>query len=116
MVETPDRRRKAKVCHVNILKAYHSREEHAPENTKCGAVATVAMLKAETGEDDGSADLVPPQVAQLSISEMLKIFPESLGHLEVNQQQDILNLVSEYLCLFSDVPSCTAVLEHDINF
>lgn len=115
VVKMPERRRTSRVCHINMLKAYHSREECTPKKTTCAAVATITAPIPEIGQDDRCADLVSPRVAQLNNSEMLKILPETLGHLEGNQQQEIVNLVSEYPCLFSYVPSRAAVLEHDID-
>lgn len=43
VVETPDRRRKTRVCRINMLKAYHSREGCVPEKEKCSPVAIIAM-------------------------------------------------------------------------
>lgn len=40
--------------------------------------------------------------------------PSLVQHLTAEQQRDILTLVDRFPCLFSDVPSRTTVLQHDI--
>ncbi len=46
MLYTPDRKRKTRVCHLNMLKAYHTRESSmasAAEQTAGPAVSPVAI-------------------------------------------------------------------------
>lgn len=52
---------------------------------------------------------------RLKNSETLKNLSPILKHLNPTQTQEITELLHEFLVLFSDVPSQTDVLEHDIN-
>lgn len=38
-----------------------------------------------------------------------------LNHLTDVQRTDLINLITEYVTLFSDTPSCTNLIEHDID-
>ena len=57
----------------------------------------------------------PQQCVRLDNSQQLKALPSLLAHLEDVQRNDVLRLVGAYPCLFSDVPTRTSVLTHDIN-
>ncbi len=115
VVQTPDRRRKTRVCHVNMLKPYHSRVvSPAAVKPKCAAVAA-AVTSARREDEDGLSMRPPSLTARLPNSAMLQLLPDSLPHLDANQRRDLVALVSEFPCLFGDVPSRTTVLSHDIN-
>lgn len=124
-ISTPERRRKTRVCHINMLKRYHS---HAAPNTNSGTgdapppaiSGSSALIVAETADvtdrDDGLV-LRPSahQSARLPNSKMLLALPAQLHHLTDEQQSDVLDLVKQFPCLFNDVPSRTNVLKHDID-
>lgn len=38
-----------------------------------------------------------------------------LGHLSGEQREELKSLISEFFSLFSDTPTCTNVIEHDID-
>lgn len=46
---------------------------------------------------------------------MLEKLPDLLQHLEPAQQADVAALRGQFSCLFSDVPTHTTVIEHDIG-
>lgn len=46
---------------------------------------------------------------------MLKVLPTRLIHLSSEQQRDVTELIDRFPCLFSDVPTRTTVLQHDID-
>ena len=117
VLSTPERRRKSRVCHINMLKLYHSRETGSDPGCSPEPVAVCQM----------STIIVEPQVSEetelkvgstsvrLPNSEMLTVLPHHLTHLREGQQQDVIDLVNDYVVLFGDIPSQTTVLQHDID-
>lgn len=123
VVGTPDRKRKSRVCHVNMLKAYHNRETPcteppaaalipAPVATACSGVP---VSDADIEEDGIVFRHAHQQCARLKNSEILNDLPFHLHHLSKEQRNDITYLINDYPSLFNDVPSRTTVLQHDIN-
>uniref|UniRef100_A0A3B1K8B9 Gypsy retrotransposon integrase-like protein 1 n=1 Tax=Astyanax mexicanus TaxID=7994 RepID=A0A3B1K8B9_ASTMX len=84
VVKTPDRNRKSRVCHINMLKSYVDREvpevmskDQVKVSSLCETAVPVAVSKVTSQEScvQDTDGLVPPQVgsvgARLSNSEML---------------------------------------------
>uniref|UniRef100_A0AAQ4PM80 Gypsy retrotransposon integrase-like protein 1 n=1 Tax=Gasterosteus aculeatus aculeatus TaxID=481459 RepID=A0AAQ4PM80_GASAC len=119
VVRTPDRRRKTRVCHINMLKKYYTRGDVQPETRSVPLVATVAVsaVSPNTANDEDGLSLrnAQQQTPRLSNSEMLLKLPSLMCHLSREQEADLLCLISEFPCLFGDVPTRTTVLEHDID-
>ncbi len=126
MISTPDRKRQTHVCHINMLKAYHVRESpvgKASEQIAGPAVSSVAVAMGPTyfpgslsADEDGVVlRNAPQQCVRLENSEILKDLNSFLDHLTADQKADIVELISDFNCLFSDVPKLTNVLQHDIN-
>ena len=103
---TPDKRKKKQLCHVNMLKRYVERSE--PVIHPINAVSSILPEKENELETTAS-------LPKLSNSDTLKDLDSKLAHLEMSQQQDIKNLLDGYKQLFSDVPTCTDQLCHDVD-
>lgn len=125
MLSTPDRKRQTRVCHINMLKAYHVREKAEVKTSEqtAGLAVTSVMLAVEvtpspsiTGVDEDGIVLrnAPQQCARLANSGILQDLSSYLIHLTSDQESDI-KLISDFNCLFSDVPRQTNVLQHNIN-
>ncbi len=125
MLYTPDRKRQTRVCHINMLKAYHAREkseEKASGKTAGPAVSSVAIsveLVPSSGISGADEDGVvlrnaPQQCAKLANSEILNNLHSYFNHLTMDQEVDIVKVISDFNCLFSDVPKQTNVLQHDM--
>ena len=120
-IGTPDRRRKSRVCHINMLKPFHVREvglmvaqPHSSSTELDDEQDDLVVSQAV--EDDGlMLRASPAPVGRLCNSEMLVKLPETLMHLGADQQRDIVRLVNDFPVLFGDIPSRTNVLEHDID-
>ena len=110
VISTPERRKKTRVSHVNMLKAYFTREPVTP-----GIALVVTSSAAPAPEDNFLHRAADPQTARLSNSEMLQELPSRLDHLSPGQQQNLLSLVARFPELFGDVPSQTSVLSHDVD-
>lgn len=51
----------------------------------------------------------------MSNSKILADLDSHLSNLNPSERTDIIQLICQHLALFSDVPTCTNVLEHDID-
>uniref|UniRef100_A0AAY4AYL3 Gypsy retrotransposon integrase-like protein 1 n=1 Tax=Denticeps clupeoides TaxID=299321 RepID=A0AAY4AYL3_9TELE len=124
VVRTPDRKRKMRVCHVNMLKKYVMRDSDATQDNvdppgKGAAVLSVAsmpLLDAYSPEEDGlHLGNVPVSSPRLHNSVILQNLDAHLSHLPLNEREQVMILIRTYKTLFGDVPSCTTVLKHDID-
>lgn len=128
LVDTPDRRKQSRVCHINMLKQYHARDKVIPTNPVVqGAQSSIAvtvpvdignvgnMGNLEGDEDGLKLCDVQRQSPRLCNSDMLQNLNTLMTHLTKEQESDIVQLISEFPSLFGDVPSRTTVLEHDID-
>ncbi|KAL0153990.1 hypothetical protein M9458_050705, partial [Cirrhinus mrigala] len=121
VVGTPERRRKTRVCHINMLKLYVSRpdtKDSAPPSVLTpAAVTSVDVVASEyspcvDGLHLGSACL---SGARLQNSEALVTLHSKLSHLSSSSQSELIQLINKYSSLFSDVPTVSNVLMHDID-
>lgn len=53
--------------------------------------------------------------AHLNNSEALKSLPSALGYLDEGKRSELVSLINAYPMLFSDTPSHTHLMEHDID-
>lgn len=139
LIETPDRRKKTRVCHVNLLKPYYvpdavkdSTQEDVtftlnseiPEGFQVKPVLVVgarvetslrAVQAVPVSDDEG---LDPGEfVTQgcLENTEALKNLGVMLKHLPDVQSSDVIALINEYVSLFPDTPTQTNLIKHDID-
>lgn len=77
-------------------------------------VASVALTSVN-GEDDVVVPSIAVVQGRLQNSEMLAVLDSHLAHLPVVQRAAISELISSHKSLFSDVPPCTTILNHDID-
>ena len=140
LVATLEGSRKKRLCHINMLKPYQGRnadpglgsqrpaeppvEEVADGVVKPGSACTLAVcsvgsvgvgIALETGEDDVEVPSKALVQGRLKNSEMLTELDAHLAHLPDLQRADVAGLIFSRSELFSDVPSCTSVLQHDID-
>ena len=110
VLQTPDRRKQKQLCHINMLKPYYTRKG---DNVK--HVQTIVTDPAENDcKFDDNFD-VHSGTAKLINSEILRNIDSRLAHLTQSQQQYLKELLSEYKQLFSDVPSNTDMIIHDVD-
>ena len=65
----------------------------------------------EGGDVSGDGVLLP----RLKNSETLCILSELLGHLDVGKRDQLASIIQSYPSLFSDTPSRTHLIEHDVD-
>ncbi len=117
-VLNPDRRRKSRTCHINMLKPYVERNESGvnPVTNSVSAVNVVGLPAGYTPEVDGLIDRdALTSCGRLSNSAILSTLPTYLSYLSEKHRNDIIELINKYPSLFNDVPSQTKVLVHDID-
>lgn len=117
---TPDRKRKVRVCHVNMLKLYHSRSQiDVNDKTSDTAVISVAVVVEKPVTDAEEDGVMFQNTSQTTVrlcnSVILKDLDSHLTNLSVDQKGDLVRLISEFGCLFKDVPALTNVIQHDID-
>ena len=107
VIVTPDRRKDAQLCHVNMLKPYHERAKVE----QCGSIASSDN---DTAEELGNL-FESSASTKLSNSDILRQLDSKLTHLQPSQQENIRELMREYAHLFPDVPPRTTLIEHDVD-
>ncbi|KAI2644501.1 Transposon Ty3-I Gag-Pol polyprotein [Labeo rohita] len=123
IIRTPERRRKTRLCHVNMLKWYLSRADAVDGNIKvsvCDSVNERVLLQNQAFPTDDVDDGLNVSMEVLSggclkNSEVLLTLSSQLSYLSNEQQQDIRKLLESFPNLFNDVPLGTSVILHDIN-
>lgn len=119
IIQTPDRRRPTRVCHVNMMKLYNSREPSTvpsvvPEQVVTSPMASVSKVEITPDEDGLVLRGAEPQSARLGNSVILSTLPQYLSHLPAEQRNDIITLILGFPSLFNDIPSQTTVIKHDV--
>lgn len=120
-VSTPDRKRKSHVCHINMLKAYISRDgvKFQPDPVDPLPVAASNAVNSSpvySPELDGlcSKDAIA-SCGTLPNSAILSNLQSHLSYLPAAQCDRVVQLIEKYCMLFNDVPSQTTVVTHDID-
>jgi hypothetical protein len=91
LIETPDRRRNTRVCHMNLLKVFVPRTQVA-EDINVATIETVVEVK-------------PP------------VFADTYwcGALETEQRKALTAVLDEFKSVFSNQPGRTTAISHQIN-
>ncbi|KAL3979168.1 gamma-glutamyltranspeptidase / glutathione hydrolase / leukotriene-C4 hydrolase [Sarotherodon galilaeus] len=120
VIGTPDRRRKRRVCHVNLMKPYFVRDAGVNSSSSPAAPSAVPVVvpaspSQYSPESDGLVFVCAEGCSRLRNSEILHNLKSHLKHLDDAAQNDVCSLINTYPSLFADTPSRTTVLEHDID-
>ncbi|OOY33769.1 hypothetical protein BOV88_13515 [Solemya velum gill symbiont] len=101
IISTPDRVKKTRFCHINLLKAFAERPQVTP------------VMFTDSAEFEGADSIVPEP--HLKNSEILKSLDDKLSDLPANQREDIKRLIREFEPIFGDAPTVTNAAELDID-
>lgn len=122
---TPDSYRKSRVCRVNMLKAYFTRNDvsnNEAEKLCSDKLVSVGLVSVPNSSEelnvqdyDGLVLRSPQTSCRLLNSEMLSNLSSLLGQLPKNQMADIKSVICKFPSIFQDVPTQTTVLQHDIQ-
>ena len=113
VISTPDRSRKTRVCHINMLKLYHARILD-PAEGNISPVASVSMFNTALDDDGLKLRYAPQQCGRLANSKIMANLSSYLSHLSTEKCTEVVQLITEYSMLFNDTPTRTSVIEHDI--
>ena len=120
IVNTPDRRRRSRLCHINMLKPYLGREGVSvpPPEESIKTVLLSSTVSTDVQPFD-EGDVTSPSTAvvqgRLKNSEILSKLDESFSDLDELKREHVVKLIRSHVSLFSDVPTRTHVLQHDID-
>ncbi|XP_068207447.1 uncharacterized protein [Palaemon carinicauda] len=107
LIETPERRRKTQICHINMLKPFVSREVEVD-------VEPVSLVEVEVDPMvDIKLSLGPDGLS--NNSSILNNLDVKFQHLEKDKATSLTMLINDYKDLFQDVPGRTNILEHDVD-
>uniref|UniRef100_A0A3B5QLU2 Gypsy retrotransposon integrase-like protein 1 n=1 Tax=Xiphophorus maculatus TaxID=8083 RepID=A0A3B5QLU2_XIPMA len=117
LIATPERRKKQQTVHVNLLKPYHVRDNTVLVDD-IHPVCISETVTSAGGEWNGDGLPVPDSAmltGRLINSEVLKNLDTMLNYLPETQCFELVQLIKSYSDLFADIPSCTHLIEHDIE-
>lgn len=113
LTERPNKRKSSKACHINLLKPYHVQAPLGEDVQSCPALmANDCMSVLEEGVGLVGDGVLQPQ---LKNSESLAMLDILLGHLEDSKCKQLVDLIQDYPGLFSDTPTRTHLVEHDVE-
>ncbi len=122
LIETPGHRKSSKLCHVNLLKGYHSRDLRKGEGTPAVRSAlTAAPVTTSCGfnfVEGGEEEVVmfsEVLLGRLKNSQTLQNLEVLVDNLDSEKRGELVALIRNYPVLFSDTPSQTHLIEHDID-
>lgn len=114
LLETPDRKKKKQVFHINSLKEYHERKNaNTPVVVNvCNAMPSELTHRTYIGstEQDASQGQTFEQLGAY-----LENTEEELSHLSPSQQVDVTNLLLRYRGVLSDTPQVSDLPAYTIN-
>lgn len=121
LIETPGHRKSSKLYHVNLLKSYHSRdsnvEKDSPVRSVLAAVPVTVPGGADSVEGEEEMSVASDEIlrGRLKNSQTLNNLGVLVDHLDPEKRNQLVALIKEYPSLFSDTPTQTHLIEHDID-
>ena len=114
IVKTPDRRKQRRLCHVNMIKQYHTRDTNGNDVINVQHVNSVGVAVSVTYPSKGG-DIEVGTAMKLKNSQILCNLEDKLSHLEAHQIIELAHLVRKYHLIFPDIPSKTSIDHHDVE-
>ncbi len=115
MIATPDRRKRAQLCHVNMLKPYVRSLPRVGSFSSAVEEAPLVLFCRREGEDPefiGPEPVVPTGQWEKN---SLTLLAEKLSHLPRGQRKELLERLGRYPSVFSSAPGRTHLIAHDID-
>ncbi|XP_072171900.1 uncharacterized protein [Diadema setosum] len=111
IITTPDRRKRQRVCHINMIKMYHERADEPV----VGVTTLVGNREGPPEPEDMTPPITEPLTPKLSNSLVLENLQSKLGHLTEEQSREIGDLLREYPQICTDKPGRTTLVTHHVN-
>jgi len=103
VIRTTGRRKTNRLCHINMLKAYHARE-------------SVTLMTTAVGDTEGvAAAEIVEKGPKLQNSDILSNTDQKLAHFPEMEQEQLKSLITEFNSIFPDTPGRTQVVYHDVD-
>ena len=113
IISTPDCRRQRRLCHINMLKKYYESEDTQPRPKTVTTVKLVGKSQGPSSSGRREEDISQCE-PRLKNSDVLENLEDKFHHLSPDEREDMIQLVSDFIQLFSDVPSTTNAVCHDV--
>ncbi|XP_076049782.1 uncharacterized protein LOC143030516 [Oratosquilla oratoria] len=112
VIHTPDRRKKRRLVHVNLLKPFHDRDE-----AECNRAEPVCMVVPEESDASDECFSVTHSATgpKLDNSTIVRNLSEKLKHLSGAQVEDIQSFLTDFKGVLGDTPRPCSTLEHDVG-
>ena len=119
VISTPHRKRSTQLCHINFLKPYFSRTSTGAVVKPAAVAVPFEVADSFPIQEDEKADEIDVTCCmtqgRLKNSEALSKLESLNGHLSAERIVELCTLIRSYYNLFSDVPSRTHLVKHDIE-
>ncbi len=116
VISTPRRRRKSRVCHINMLKSYVGKSETEVTSSKDVEAFKPAVVLPTAlcsyVDDPDLRELTPEHFQNSTVSSQLHDY---LAYLPQDQKDSLMRLFNKYPMLFSGVPGRTSTVTYDID-
>ncbi|KAK3885664.1 hypothetical protein Pcinc_010150 [Petrolisthes cinctipes] len=115
IISTPDRRRSQRLCHINTLKQYHSREppDTPPDSSVPVCAADVCLVDSQHEEEEDVSPITLSSVKTWQSNSAT--MQEKLEHLQQPEKTEVLDLLYKYPSVFKNEPGRTTAVAHDID-
>ena len=110
VIDTPNRKKTKRVCHVNLLKAYHRRDEKLFPGPSPDCLPTCMVEVSDTSSADFGSTI--PAFGDLKQTTLIDPKPSLLSE---TQQVELTNLLSSFETIFCDIPGQTTLINHHID-
>ena len=109
IVDSPDRRKSQRLCHISMLKQYKSRDPISASNAAC------VVQSVHTVEQETECDAVVNDFALLCNSDVLHKLEKKLCHLASPEREEMIKVITEFSEIFSDVPGRAKGVLHNVD-
>lgn len=120
IIESPDRRMKTQLVHINLIKEYISRtpeseSEEIPVVSLCVKEEDSETVTSDNKMEENSLDMeVCTSVNAIQNSDILANLKNHYSWLEISQLKDIQSSLTQYPQIIADNPGCCHLISHDI--
>ena len=113
IIQIPDRRKQWQLCHIDMLKPYFDNDSVSSHSVNVVYSVPFEIIDCKIQTEDEHFVKSDPGLAKLQNSDIMKNL--EISHLESLQKYELSKLIWEYKLLFSDVPTITNKMYHDVD-